>query len=147
MHFKESNMRVNMDYGLQDACGMEDDDEHDFVSFERGLRQDIMNRMTDYKTIHEAFWEAIRVEQMLKRSSLLEVTSQEEKSPHITDCVKEQVPADMQTDQPELGTENSTSAVGLKISPMSTNNPQVQTLSDEEQVVDNPHISSQIDCL
>jgi len=40
---------------LQDACGMEDDEEHDFISFVRGLRPDIVERMTDCKTIHEAF--------------------------------------------------------------------------------------------
>ena len=54
-----------------------------------------MERMIDYKTIHEAFWEAIRVEQILKRSHLVEVMSQDEKSPHITDCVEEPVPVDM----------------------------------------------------
>ena len=70
---------------LQDACGMEDDEEHDFISFVRGLRPDMVERMTDCQTIHEAFWEAIRVERILKRSRLVEVTLQEEKLPHITD--------------------------------------------------------------
>ena len=55
------------------------------------------------------------------------------------------MPANMQTDQPELDTEDSTSTSGLEISPMCTNNPEVQTPSDEEQVVDIPHINSQID--
>ena len=36
---------------LQDACGMEDDEEHDFISFVRGLRPNIGERMSDCKTI------------------------------------------------------------------------------------------------
>ena len=59
---------------LQDACGMEDDEEHDFISFVRGLRPDIVERMTDCTNIHEAYWEAICVERMLKRSPLEKVT-------------------------------------------------------------------------
>ena len=130
---------------LQDACGMEDDEEHDFISFVRGLRPDIVERMTDCKTIHEAFWEAIRVERMLKRSHIVEVTPLAEKSSHVIDYVEEPMPADILTDQPELNTEDSISTIGLENSPMSANNPQVQTPSDEEQVVDTPYISSQID--
>ena len=130
---------------LQDACGMEDAEGHDFISFVRGLRPDIVERMTDCKTIHEAFWEAIRVERMLKRSHIVEVTPPAEKSSHVIDRVEEPMPADILTNQPELDTEDSTSTVGLENSPMSTNNPQVQTPSDEEQVVDTSHISSQID--
>ena len=34
---------------LQDACGMEDDDGHDLISFLRGMRPDIMERMNDYR--------------------------------------------------------------------------------------------------
>jgi len=101
---------------LQDACGMKDDEEHDFISFIRGLRPDIVERMTDCKTIHKTFWEAIRVERILKRSHLVEVPPQEEKSSHVTNRVEEPVPADMQTDQPELDTEDSISTVDLKIS-------------------------------
>ena len=104
-----------------------------------------MERMIDYKTIHEAFWEAIRVEQILKRSHLVEVPPQEEKSSHVTDHVEEPVPSDMQTDQPELDTKDSISTVGLEISPMSTNNSEVQISGDEAQVIDFPHINSPID--
>ena len=75
----------------------------------------------------------------------MEVTPPAEKSSHVIDRVEEPMPADILTDQPKLDTEDSTSTVGLENSPMSTNNPQVQTPSDEEQVVDTPHISSQID--
>ena len=74
----------------------------------------------------------------------MEVTPQEEKSPHITDRVEEPMPADMQTDQSELDIEDLTSTVGLEISPMSTTNPEVQTPSNEEPVVDIPNINSQI---
>ena len=131
---------------LQDACGMEDDEEHDFISFVRGLRPDIVERMTDCKTIHEAFWEAIRVERILKMSHLVEVTLQEEESPHITDCVVEPGPVDMRTDPPELDTEDSISTVGLEISHMSTNNSEVQISSDEAQVIDiSHHINSPLD--
>ena len=108
---------------LQGACGMEDDEEHDFISFVRSLRPDIVKRMTDYKTIHEVFWEAIRVERMLKRSHIVEVTPPAEKSSHVIDRVEEPMPTDILTDQPELDTEDSTSTVGLENSPMSTNNP------------------------
>ena len=103
--------------------------------------------MADCKTIHEVYWEAIHVKRMLKQSHLGNVTPQEEKSPHKTDCVEEPRTSNIQTDQLELDTEDSTSTVGLENSPMSTNNPQVQTPSDEEQVVDIPHINSEIDCL
>lgn len=127
---------------LQDACGMEDDEERDFISFVRGLRPDVVKRMTDCKTIHEAFWEAIRVERLLKRSHIVEVTPPAEKLSHVIDRVEELVPADILTDQLELDTEASTSTVGLEISPMSTNYPQVQTPIDEEQVVNTPHINS-----
>ena len=143
LDLKQEDLSI-LDYGdmlswLKDKCGLEDDEEYDFISFVRGLRSDIVERMSNCKTIHEAFWDAIRVERILKRSHLVEVSPQEEKSSHVTDRVEELVPADMQTDQPELDTDDSISTVGLDISPMSTNNPQVQTPSDEEQVVDIPH--------
>ena len=77
---------------------MEDDEEHDFINFGRGLRPDIVERMCDCRAIHEAFWEAIRVEGRLKRSHLMEVNPQEEKSSHVTDRVEEPLLADMQTD-------------------------------------------------
>ena len=66
---------------LQDACGMEDDEERDLISFIRGLRPDIVERMNDCTTIHEAYWEAIRVERMLKQSPLGKVIPQDKKSP------------------------------------------------------------------
>ena len=34
-------------------CGMEDDEEHDLISFLRGLRPDIVERMNGYENIHE----------------------------------------------------------------------------------------------
>ena len=111
---------------LQDKCGLEDDEEHDLISFIRGLRPEIVEKMNDTKNIHEAYWEAIRVERMLKRYHLVEVSPQEEKSSHVTDCVEEPVPPDMQTDQPELDIDDSTSTVGLEISQMSTNNSEVR---------------------
>ena len=114
---------------LQDKCGLEDDEEHELISFIRGLRPEIVEKMNDTKNIHEAYWEAIRVERMLKRSHLVEVTPPEEKPSHVTDHVDEPVPADMQTNQPKLDTEDSTSTVSLEISPMGTNNPEVQTPS------------------
>ena len=40
--------------------------------------------MNDYKTIHEAYWEAIRVEHMLKWPHLQKVKCQKEKSPQTT---------------------------------------------------------------
>ena len=104
-----------------------------------------MEKMNDSKNIHEAYWESICVEWMLKRSHLAKVTPHEDKLPHINDCVGELVLVDMQTDRPELDTEDSASTVGLEISPMSTNNPEVQPPSEEERVVDIPHINSLID--
>ena len=40
---------------LQDACGMEDDEERDLISFVRGLRPYIVERMNDCMPIHEAY--------------------------------------------------------------------------------------------
>ena len=62
---------------LQDACGLEDDKEHDLISFLRGLRSDIVERMNGCKTIHKVYWEAICVERMLKQSHLEKVTEKE----------------------------------------------------------------------
>ena len=68
---------------LQDACGMEDGEEHDFISFVEGLRQDIVERMRDCKTILEAYWEAICMERMLKRFYLGKVITQDGQLPQI----------------------------------------------------------------
>ena len=65
---------------LQDACGIEDDEVHDLISFLKGLRSDIVEKMNGCKTIHEAYWEAICVEHMPKQSHLGTVTPQEGKS-------------------------------------------------------------------
>ena len=54
---------------LQEKCGLEDDEEHNLISFIRGLRPEIVEKMNDTKNIHEAYWEAIRVERMLKKVS------------------------------------------------------------------------------
>ena len=59
---------------LQDSCGLEYDEKHNLISFLRGLRPDIVERMNDCKTIHEACWEAKPVERMLKRYHLGKVT-------------------------------------------------------------------------
>ena len=77
---------------LQDKCGLEDDEEHDLISFIIGLRPEIVEKMNDSNNIHEAYWEAIHVKRMLKMSHLVEVTPQKEKSLHITDRVEEPVP-------------------------------------------------------
>ena len=62
---------------LQDKFGLEDDEEHDLISFVRGLRLDIMENMNDCTTVHEAYWEAIQVECMLKRSYMGKVMPQD----------------------------------------------------------------------
>ena len=72
LDFKQGKLSV-LDFGdmfawLQDKCGLEDDEEYDLINFVRGLRPEIVEQMNDSKNIHEAYWEAIRVERMLKRS-------------------------------------------------------------------------------
>ena len=74
-----------LDYGdmfawLQDRCGLEDEEEHDLISFVRGLRLDIVESMNNCTTVHEAYWETIHVEYMLKWSPLGKVTPHDQKS-------------------------------------------------------------------
>ena len=74
---------------LQDACGVEDDEEHDLISFVRGSRPDIVERMNDCTNIHEAYWDPICLERMLKRPPLGKIALQDEKSSQlIADHVK-----------------------------------------------------------
>ena len=40
---------------LQDVCELEDDEEHDLISFLSGLKLDILEHMNDCKNIYEAF--------------------------------------------------------------------------------------------
>ena len=86
---------------LQNACGMEDVEEHDFISCVRGSRHDIVERMSDCKTIHGAYWEAIRVNRMLKRSYLGKVMPQDRQLPQIMadHHVKEPVAEDIQSEK------------------------------------------------
>ena len=55
---------------LQQVCELEQNELHDLNRFIRGWRPNILQNMNYCKTIHDAYWEAIRVERMLKRSCL-----------------------------------------------------------------------------
>ena len=71
---KQGELSV-IDYGdmfawLQYKCGLEDDKEHDLINFVRGLRSGMVESMNNCTTVHEAYWEVIRVERMLNRSHL-----------------------------------------------------------------------------
>ena len=69
------------------------------------MRLDIVESVNDCKTIHEAYWEAIRVERILKWSPLEKVTLQEGKSSHLTTYhVELPVAEDMLTEKPEQDT-------------------------------------------
>ena len=114
---------------LKDACGMEDDEEHDLISFVRGLRPNIVERMSDCKTIHEAYWEAIRMERMLKRSYLGKVMPQDGPQIIVDHHVEEPVAEDIQIEKLEEDT--------------SMGNGDIQ----EASIVEIPHINSHIDCL
>ena len=59
---------------FQDACGLEDDEEYDLISFLKGLRPNIVERMNDCTNIHKAYCEAIRVEHIVKQSHLRQIS-------------------------------------------------------------------------
>ena len=42
----------------QDVCGLDDNEEHDLTCFLMGLRSDILEKMNDCMTFHEAYFEA-----------------------------------------------------------------------------------------
>ena len=58
----------------------------DFTHFLKGLRPSILKNMEkDCKDMYEAFWEAIRVELLIKHSRLRKAKMQEEKSLQTTE--------------------------------------------------------------
>ena len=110
---------------------MEDDEEHDLISFVRGLRPNIVERMSDCKTIHEGYWEAIRVERMLKRSYLGKVMPQDGPQIIVDHHVEEPVAEDIQSEKLEEDA--------------SMGNGDIQAAREEASVVKIPHINSHID--
>ena len=78
---------------------LEQTEPHDLNSFLRGLRPNILQDMNDCKNIHEPYWEAIRVEHMLKRSRLRKAKCQEKRSLQTTkSIVVEPLAEDNKTD-------------------------------------------------
>ena len=58
----------------------------DFNKFLKGLRPSILkNKKKECRDMHQAFWEAIHVERMLKQSRLQKAKMQEEKSSQTTE--------------------------------------------------------------
>ena len=69
--------------------------------------------MNDGKTIHEAYWEAVCVKRMLKRSHLRRVMPQEGKTSRIiTDHILEPVADDTLIEKPEQDIEASMPTCG-----------------------------------
>ena len=120
-----------------------EDDEHDFISFVRGLKPDIVEKMNDCTNIHEAYWEAIHVERMLKRSHLTKVTPQ---SPQIIeDHVEEPLTEDMQTAKSERDIEDSKTTFGPKFPSMGNDDQNIQAAREDTSIVEIPHNNSHID--
>ena len=118
---------------------MEDDEEHDLISFLIGLRPYIVERMRNCKNIHEAYWEAIRVESVLKQSHPGKDRLQEGKSPPlIADDVEEPMVKDMLTEKPGQDIEDSTTTFGPEFPSMSNDNQNIQATREEASIVEIP---------
>ena len=50
----------------RDVCRLVENDEYYCISFTKGLRPDILTNMKDCTTMHDTYWEAIRVECLSK---------------------------------------------------------------------------------
>ena len=97
--------------------------------------------MYDCKTIHEAYWEAIRVECMLIGSHLGRVMSQERKSSRITaDHVVEPVVNDIQTEKQEQDTKDSTTTCGLEFPLLGNGDQNIQVARESTSTVEISHI-------
>eukprot|EP00268_Persea_americana_P021663 TRINITY_DN21584_c0_g1_i1.p1 TRINITY_DN21584_c0_g1~~TRINITY_DN21584_c0_g1_i1.p1 ORF type:complete len:112 (-),score=20.67 TRINITY_DN21584_c0_g1_i1:123-458(-) len=89
--------------------------------------------MNDCMTVHEVYWEAIRVERMLKRSYLGKVMPEYVQLPQIIvdHHVEEPMAEDIHTVKPEQDTSMGTG--------------DIQAAREEASVVETPHSNSHID--